>query len=696
MNFLHSVLLYALAAATLPLLIHLFTRSRSRVIVFSTLRFLKELQKNKLSRLKLRQFLLLLLRTLIILLVVLGFSRPTCRRSDAGGSTAARTSAVIVLDNSYSMARQTQGQSLYDGASKAAAQLLPLFKEGDELFLVSSTDTSAELARLAYQSPERLRQALAQWPLDARPTNFSAALRFSDRLLRQARNVNKELYLVADMQRSGFGNDSLPKPPASIRRYALPVLARNSGNLSCDLVTIKSAILQKDHVLEGETDIRNTGQRAQNKLLQIFINQKQVAQAMAEVPAGGSVTVPWRCVLDQTGFMSGYAMLEDDDWLEDNRFYFSFFVPERIRTGLVGAEGPDGYYLQLALQPNRQTSFIYDVVPTSAEQLAFHKADDLDVLVLCNISALSTAAVEWIDNFCRLGKGVIFILGPQTDLALYNRELHRRLGMPLLRDVMGSLQAPASTFGLGAVDLQHPLFHGLFETPQARFGDPVFHWAIRMVPDDATTTVIPFSSGDPFLIEWQHASARFLAFAAGFQERVSDLAYRAMFAPLMHRSISYVHSRSKENAELLSTGDRLRYQLPAELLAATIEMHRPDQRNERMAVVRMGDQGHWIIYPATDCPGLYQLTAQGKVLTQWAVNLPASERDVQPLDNEQLQKRFSLQPLQPSVNLAQTIVEQRSGKELWSYFIWAALVLLCIEMLLYYEKGEAPSHGPAE
>jgi hypothetical protein len=696
LNFLHSAVLYALAAAALPLLIHLFTRSRSRIIVFSTLRFLKELQKNKLSRLKLRQFLLLLLRTLIVIFLVLAFARPTCRRSDAGGSAGAHTSAVIILDNSYSMARQTQGQSLHELAGKTVTHLLPLFHEGDELFLVSSTDTLAEPARLAFHDPDRLQQAVVQLSLDARQTDFVAAIRFGDHILRQAKNVNKELYLIADMQRSGFGNDSLAAPSASIRRFALPIQAKNIGNLSCQLVKLRSTILQKDHVLEGEAVIRNTGHLPQNKLLQIFINQKQVAQSTVQVEAGGSATVPWRCVLEQSGFMSGYGLLEDDDWLQDNRFYFSFYVPDRIRTGLVGAETPDGYFLQLALQPNRQATFLYDVVPISADQLAFQRLDDQDVLVLCNVKSLSGAAMEWVENFSALGNGVVVVLGPQIDIAAYNREFHQRLGMPILRDVMGSLRPPQPTFTLGAADLQHPLFEGLFETPAARFGDPAFHWAIKITPSEAMTTIIPFSSGDPFLIEWQHGAARLLAFASGFQEEVSDLPYRAIFAPLLHRSISFVHSKSKFNSDSLYTGARLRFQVPSELLAATLTLQRPDQRSERLTAVSQGIQGHWLSYSATDTPGIYQLVSPQNILTQWAVNMPPAERELEPLDAASLEKRFAMRTLEPAASLAQAIREQRSGKELWSYFIWAALLLLCVEMFLYYEKGEAPVQGLGE
>jgi len=66
-GFLNSTVLLAASAALIPLLIHLFSRRRVRVVEFSSLKYLKEMQKRQLRRLKIRQWLLLILRMLIVL-----------------------------------------------------------------------------------------------------------------------------------------------------------------------------------------------------------------------------------------------------------------------------------------------------------------------------------------------------------------------------------------------------------------------------------------------------------------------------------------------------------------------------------------------------------------------------------------------------------------------------------------------------
>jgi hypothetical protein len=104
MTFLNPLALFGLLAAALPILLHLLNLRKLRTVEFSTLAFLKELQKTRIRRLKLRQILLLILRTLLILLIVIAFSRPTLRGTLIGNlGTHARTSAVFIIDDSYSM-----------------------------------------------------------------------------------------------------------------------------------------------------------------------------------------------------------------------------------------------------------------------------------------------------------------------------------------------------------------------------------------------------------------------------------------------------------------------------------------------------------------------------------------------------------------------------------------------------------------
>ena len=141
MTFLNPAVLFGLLAASIPVLIHLFNLRKLKKIEFSTLRFLKELQKNKIRKIKLKQWLLLALRIMIILLLVTAFSRPTLEGISIGGTTsAAKTTALFILDDTFSMSVVDQDGSYFNQAKQTIKNLLTQFEEGDEaaLILVSS------------------------------------------------------------------------------------------------------------------------------------------------------------------------------------------------------------------------------------------------------------------------------------------------------------------------------------------------------------------------------------------------------------------------------------------------------------------------------------------------------------------------------------------------------------------------------
>ena len=99
---LHQLILFAfgfgnlamlgwLAAAAAPLLIHLWSRHRFREAPWAAMQFLLAAMRKNARRLQLQQWLLLAVRTLIILLVVLAVAEPYGERLLAGGSADAES-----------------------------------------------------------------------------------------------------------------------------------------------------------------------------------------------------------------------------------------------------------------------------------------------------------------------------------------------------------------------------------------------------------------------------------------------------------------------------------------------------------------------------------------------------------------------------------------------------------------------------
>jgi hypothetical protein len=132
MTFLQSLFLAGLAAAVIPVIIHLLNRPRARVVPFSTLEFIRRLQIKRSRRLRVRELLLLVLRVLLVALIALAFARPALQGAFAGGvGGRARTSACIVLDVSYSMGFREGEATLLDRAKDRAHQIVRLLRERD-------------------------------------------------------------------------------------------------------------------------------------------------------------------------------------------------------------------------------------------------------------------------------------------------------------------------------------------------------------------------------------------------------------------------------------------------------------------------------------------------------------------------------------------------------------------------------------
>src|SRR5512146_504147 len=159
MIFLNPAVLFGLLAASIPVLIHLLNLKKLKKIDFSTLSFLKELQKNKIRKLKLKQWLLLALRVFIILFVVTAFARPALKGLALGGTTsAAKTTAVFILDNTFSMSAVDANGSYFNQAKQTIIDLLKNLQEGDEAALVLVADRGNEEIKATLNLSEFTKQ----------------------------------------------------------------------------------------------------------------------------------------------------------------------------------------------------------------------------------------------------------------------------------------------------------------------------------------------------------------------------------------------------------------------------------------------------------------------------------------------------------------------------------------------------------
>ena len=145
MQFLNPLLLFALPLVLLPIVIHLLNQRRHRTVAWGAMQFLLSAKKMSRGMARLRQWLIMAARMLIIAGLIFAISRPLSS-GWVGSLTGGKPETIILLlDRSASMQQQQMatGQTkLSTGVKKIAAALQTLVGK-KPLVLIESTENRA-------------------------------------------------------------------------------------------------------------------------------------------------------------------------------------------------------------------------------------------------------------------------------------------------------------------------------------------------------------------------------------------------------------------------------------------------------------------------------------------------------------------------------------------------------------------------
>ena len=109
------------AALAIPIVIHLVHRRRAKRMLFSTLRFLRMVDQRVARRQRLKEWLLLMARLLLVAAVVGAIYHRTVGGMDGG---RAQVAVAIVLDDSCSMRAVRGGATRFAHMRRAAGAML--------------------------------------------------------------------------------------------------------------------------------------------------------------------------------------------------------------------------------------------------------------------------------------------------------------------------------------------------------------------------------------------------------------------------------------------------------------------------------------------------------------------------------------------------------------------------------------------
>jgi len=725
MTFLNPLVLFGLVAAAIPLILHLLNLRKLRTIEFSTLTFLKELQQTKIRRLKLRQILLLIVRTLLIIAIIFAFARPALRGTILGTiGTNAHSSIVFVLDDSFSMTASDEHGEYFKQAKDATVRLIDLLKDGDEAYLVKLSDVPTPTLDPATHEFSALRRVVTESEISPVRRPLDDALRLSAKLLQRSRNANKEIYIVSDMQATLIHGHTQENTAAQLfdeqaKLFVVEIGSKAGTNAGLDSVAVKTTIFEHEKPTAIYTSLRNFNNvPLTDYVVSIFLDGTRAAQRSVTVEPWGSASIDMEAIPKHNGFVQGYAELEHDATEQDDRRYFSFYIPERISVALVGNIPSDYQFVLLALEAGRNetSSSLLTLQQTSVQKFSLLDLKNTDVLVVSDLTTLTTSDAQKIQSFVERGGGLV--LFPQSALARsgdMTSPLLSALDIPPVERVSSFTNENGVAFR--KIDFDHPLFTSIFDRDQFhRTGEqqplpsPGIVSTVNRQTGKRGRTIISLTDGSTFLSEHSLGSGKILFFSIAPVLSWSDFPLKGIFAPLVYRSIMYTSSRS-ENVPSYLAGDEP---------TVTVRRNEPTTNDGQYSLVQP-DGTQELIQPSEQSgsnvgrstlsfllkrltqTGFYKIQKGTSPLTVFASNVDARESDTRKMKPDECIKvieRFgipagSIQFVQPGEQLQAMVQQSRFGVELWRHCIALALLLALTEMIIARDSRKAMQAVPA-
>ncbi len=699
MTFLNPFLLLGLAAAAIPLIIHLFNFRRPRRVQFSSLAFLHELKKSTMQRVRIKQWLLLALRTLAIACLAFSFARPTLEGAMAGfiGGNG-RTTTALVLDHSPSMTLRDGSGAYLDQAKTIAAQLIADFESGDELILVPQPSTA--FTALSYQNASAARDAIGGLePGQGASTLFQSIQLAANELSKQA-NLNRVLYVLSDLQSSTFSDTTRLDIPDDIRLVLLPIGTDGRGNLAVSDVSVLSQIIAEGQPARVEARFTNYGTEDVNGLVaSVFIEDVRVGQTTLDVPSGTSASAVFFVTPRQSGWLSGRVEIEDNQYLYDNARHFTLFVPEERRLLVVEGNRAPKEYLRLGLSENMTSASVRFKTDEIAETaLSGAPLGTYDSIILNGVSSLSTGEQSALNAYVTGGGGLLIFPSddfPVADMNGFFGDLNAGKVVSAGIDSEDGL-----TVGVfETVDTEHVLFEGMFEPDPSgkrpQLEQPVIYKSITYQPaasSGSEQTIIGLSGGAPFLQEIRAGQGSVLLFSVDSGVRWSDLPVRGLFLPLLYRSLYYLSASGSVSGESMQVEGSMQLRLAGVSGNDTIIIRDeagleliPEQRSVQGAKVAELSGAFFI-------PGVYSVVVNDEVIRRVVVHPSALESDLSLLDPEEAVSHIAETSQKEAVVMNLSLVggdqledqlrTARSGVELWNVFLGLALLFLVLEMLV--------------
>lgn len=682
MILLHPLFLIGLLAVSIPIIVHLFNFRRYKKVYFSNVEYLEQLQTETKKQSRLREYIILATRILLIIFLVLAFAQPTIPNKNnqlkQGGCAVS-----IYLDNSFSMENTSSDGSLLEVAKEKAREILAAYKPSD-LFQLITNDM--EGSQFRWLSKEEFLSTLEEVEVSsASPTLATISSKQQD-FLRSNTSDNRLAYVISDFQRTTTDIEHL-RQDSLIVTTLVPLEAQAINNLSIDSVYFQTPAFVLGSNVSAIISVSNHGSEdIKNLPLKLFINDNERALSSIDIQSHSSQTISIPFTIEQEGMLQCYVETTDYPITFDDRYYFSLNIWKQI--SMLEVSNTQQPFLRRLFEGDSLIQ--YHAVTERA--IDFNTLSEHQFLVLNGLSSIPSGLAQTLTSFMEAGGVILTIPTADAHIETYNQWL-------------ASLQAPTLTqFHKGAAKItdlnaQASLYQSVFSgkvTEEIELPTVKGYFKTTSTSHTVVESIMAIGN-DPYLTTTQHGSGRLYLLTAPLAPEYCDFAQQALFVPTLYNMALF-------SLPVTSVATTMGYTSPTLLPCTSSHQgevwHLSNASGFDLIPDIQTHAGRAFLHPHNQIreSGCYTLTCDGGKENLYGIsfnyNRAESKMDFLPrTEISNLIKDYHLSGYQIVKNasrpLDQYIRSQQESTSLWRHCLIVALILLVLETILirYHKFG---------
>lgn len=672
MNFAYPEFLFALAAISVPIIIHLFNFRRFKKVYFSDIRFLKDVEIETKSRNQLKNLLILLSRILAITFLVMAFARPVIPTTTEGNVES--SAAVIYIDNSFSMNAVGESGTLLDESKAKAIEVASALSNGMQVRLLTNDFKPEHFRDLSFEEFKNEVSSVQLSPI-ARPINQILARSTS---MFDA-NEAVTLYYISDLQASS-STLSEELVDSLLNIYTIPASAEVESNLYIDSCWFDSPTrlpLQPD---ELHVRVRNTGSaNLENVSVKLELNGIQRSVGTVNISSDSYEDITLSFTNPESGLQLGEVSLEDYPITYDDKYLFSYDLAQVI--SVLSVQGPDAstHFSRLF---DSELTINYNEVPSNA--LDYSSLNATDLLILNEVESFSSGMTQEVMKFVNDGGNLLFVAGRNQDL-----NSTRELLLAVNAESLSSKDSSDSK--VEGVNLESALFKNVFTAWEDRIDLPKTSkiYSTQTRTNSNSERLLTLSNGQPLLTSYQSGAGRVYVVSTSLRDEWTNFHRHALFVPAMY-NIAINSTNSAVSMEVIGSNEMVKVNSDVENsevlkmvgvendLTFVPEIIRQASGVGIQVHDQISDKGHYLLQ-SEDGDSIQTVSFNYNRLES-NLNTLTAEEFIGNLKEKGLQ---NVQILDDTVEaLANKVKETKDGKHLWRLFLILALGCLLIETIL--------------